>query len=308
MTTTDGESGGAAGPVVSVVIPHYNDLPALDRCLVSMARQTYPRDRTEIIVCDNDSLPAEEIERFLAGRATLAVEPVKGAGPARNRGAGLARGGVLAFIDCDCIADPRWLEEGLAALASADLIGGRVKVFSNAERPTGADLFEQIFAFDFRSYIEDKGFTGAGNLFVTKAVFEKVGAFSNGVSEDLEWSKRAVAKGFRLRYAHDAVVSHPTRPDWPALRHKWKRMVREEFLTRRQSGRGRASWLARQLLVAASPLVHTGKVLRTDFTPAEKSRAIGALWRLRWWRAVEGVRVALENPTPQAVPRGRDES
>ena len=191
-----------------------------------------------------------------------------------------------------------------ASMRRADLRGSCMRNVNL----TGADLFEQIFAFDFRSYIEDKGFTGAGNLFVTKAVFEKVGAFSNGVSEDLEWSKRAVAKGFRLRYAHDAVVSHPTRPDWPALRHKWKRMVREEFLTRRQSGRGRASWLARQLLVAASPLVHTGKVLRTDFTPAEKSRAIGALWRLRWWRAVEGVRVALENPTPQAVPRGRDES
>lgn len=306
MSASDGESASALTPVVSVIIPHYNDLPALNRCLVSIAEQTFPADRTEVIVCDNASLPPEDIERFLAGRARLAVEPVKGAGPARNRGAAIARGDVLAFIDCDCIADPRWLDEGLAALTTADLIGGRVNVFSDAARPTGADIFEQIFAFDFRSYIEDKGFTGAGNLFVPKAVFEKVGGFSNGVSEDVEWSKRAVAKGFRLRYAHEAVVMHPTRPDWPALRHKWKRMVREEFLTRRQAGRGRASWLARQVLVAASPLVHTGKILRTGFTAAEKSRAIGVLWRLRWWRVGEAIRLARENPRAEAVPQSSD--
>lgn len=301
----DGESGR---PEISVVIPHYNDLPALDRCLASVAGQSFPQDRTEVIVCDNASLPVDQIERLIAGRARLVVEPVKGAGPARNRGAASAHGRVLAFIDSDCIADSHWLEEGLKALETADLIGGRVKVFSDAARPTGADIFEQIFAFDFRSYIEDKGFTGAGNLFVTRDVFEKVGGFSNGVSEDLEWSKRAVAKGFRLRYAHEAVVSHPTRPDWPSLRAKWKRMVREEFLTRRQAGRGRLSWLARQVLVAASPLVHSAKIMHTDFSTPEKARAIGALWRLRWWRVGEAVRLARENPRAEAVPQGRERS
>lgn len=306
MTGRNVADGGSGGPEISVVIPHYNDLPALDRCLASVAAQSFPHERTEVIVCDNASLPVEQIERLIAGRARLVLEPVKGAGPARNRGAAAAHGPVLAFIDSDCIADSRWVEEGLKALDTADLVGGRVKVFSDAARPTGADIFEQIFAFDFRSYIEDKGFTGAGNLFVTRDVFEKVGGFSNGVSEDLEWSRRAVAKGFRLRYAHDAVVSHPTRPDWPSLRAKWKRMVREEFLTRRQAGRGRASWLARQVLVAASPLVHSAKIMRTDFSTPEKARAIGALWRLRWWRVGEAVRLARENPRAEAVPRGRE--
>ena len=85
-------------------------------------------------------------------------------------------------------------------------------------------------------------------------------------------------------------------------------MVREEFLTRRQAGRSRTTWLARQALVAASPLVHTGRVLGSPFSLAERLRGVGALWRLRWWRAVEGVRVAIENPAPQAILHGRDES
>lgn len=302
-----GPDGGNV-PEVSVIVPHYNDLASLETCIASLMVQDFPADRREIVVCDNDSLPSETIEAMLAGRARLVVQPVKGAGPARNRGVEAARGDILAFIDCDCVAAPGWLSAGVAALTHADVIGGRVTVFSAAARPTGADIFERIFAFDQQGYVEKKQFTVTANLFTRRDVFERVGDFAIGVSEDVEWSRRAVAKGFRLRYAHDAVVSHPTRPDWPALRNKWKRMVREEFLTRRQAGRGRASWLARQVLVAASPVAHTGKVLASPYTLAERLRGVGALWRLRWWRAVEGVKVALENPTPQAVPRGRDES
>lgn len=289
-------------PQVSVVIPHYDDLAALDRCLAALSRQSFPRERTEIIVSDNASLPEPVLSAAIAGRARLVVEPVKGAGPARNRGVAAAQGDVLAFIDSDCVAGPQWLEAGLAALEDADLVGGRVTVFSDAERPTGADLFEQLFAFDFKTYIEKKGFTGAGNLFCRKATFEAVGGFQNEVSEDLEWSRRAVAMGLRLRYCHEAVVAHPSRPDWAALRDKWKRMTREEYLTRRQAGRGRASWLARQVLVAASPLPHSVRVLRAPFSPGKKLRALGALWRIRWWRVGEAVRLAVENPSARSSP------
>lgn len=290
-------------PEVSVIVPHYADLPALGRCLAALERQSLPAERREIIVCDNGSPVAQEtLEQAIAGRARLVIEPVKGAGPARNRGVAAARGAALAFIDCDCVAEPDWLRAGLAALEDADLVGGRVRVFSEAEHPSGADLFEQLFAFDFKSYIEKKGFTGAGNLFCRKSTFEAVGGFRSEVSEDLEWSRRAVAMGYRLRYCHEAVVAHPSRPDWPALRAKWKRMTREEYLTRRQAGRSRASWLARQLLVAASPLVHSARVLRAPFTPAQKMSALGALWRIRWWRVGEGLRLAAENPAPAAAP------
>ena len=41
--------------MVSVVVPHYADLVGLDRCLATLAAQTYPRDRVEIVVADNGS-------------------------------------------------------------------------------------------------------------------------------------------------------------------------------------------------------------------------------------------------------------
>ena len=45
----------AVATFVSVVIPHYNDLLALTECVRLLELQTYPRDRFEIIVADNNS-------------------------------------------------------------------------------------------------------------------------------------------------------------------------------------------------------------------------------------------------------------
>ena len=42
-------------PLVSVIIPHYNDLDNLHRCLRLLQDQTLPRDAFEIVVADNNS-------------------------------------------------------------------------------------------------------------------------------------------------------------------------------------------------------------------------------------------------------------
>jgi glycosyltransferase involved in cell wall biosynthesis len=63
---------------VSVVVPHFEDLPALDRCLTALVSQTYPGAEFEIVVADNDSPSGrEKVERTLAGRARLVTVTTK---------------------------------------------------------------------------------------------------------------------------------------------------------------------------------------------------------------------------------------
>src|SRR5689334_2549732 len=113
-------------PAVSVVIPHLDDLENLDRCLTLLAQQTYRS--VEIIVVDNGSRVGIEAVRAIAGgRARVVRAPARGAGPARNTGVGHARSAILAFIDSDCRPDPDWIAEGVASLASHDVIGGSVR-------------------------------------------------------------------------------------------------------------------------------------------------------------------------------------
>src|SRR5436189_258200 len=82
------------------------------------------------------------------------------------------------------------LRRGLEALAQADFVGGRMQVLvEDPARPRPAEAFEAVFAFDNRRYVEEMGFTVTANLFCPRAVFDAVGGFGVGMSEDLEWCR-----------------------------------------------------------------------------------------------------------------------
>ena len=128
----------------------------------------------------------------------------------------LARGSVLAFLDCDCQAEPAWLAEGMKALAQAHFVGGRVKVLVDDEtKLTAAEAFEREFAFDIQSYVEKKHFAVTADLFCPRAIFNpgvraiwggffprtKTGAFAHGM--------RASALDTLLRQS--SVIQHAGR-------------------------------------------------------------------------------------------------
>lgn len=287
----------AARRTVSVIIPHYRDLRGLALCLASLQRQTYPRELIEVVVADNASPEGPEaVADVISGRARLIVVEEKGAGPARNGGVAASDGEVLAFIDSDCVAEPAWIEEAVKALPAFDFIGGRVRVLvEDPQSITPVEAFERVFAFDFKTYIEKKRFTGAGNLICSRRVFDAVGGFRTGVSEDVEWSRRAQECGFRLGYAPRAVVGHPARRSWPELLAKWRRINIETFGLSARGPLGRARWLAKALLMPASAVVHSAKVMTSPElrSPRERWRAMGVLFRLRLWRLGDAVRLLL---------------
>jgi hypothetical protein len=165
----------------------------------------------------------------------------------------------------------------------------------DAARPTPAEAFEMVFAFQNRVYVEKKGFTVTANLFCSRAVFDAVGPFKVGVSEDLEWCQRATAKGFRIGYAAEAVVAHPARRDWPALLKKWQRLSEESFALAISKPGGRVKWGLRSLALLPSIAAHTPRVLGSAALTrgVERRRALATLARLRWWRFVDAQRLLI---------------
>lgn len=285
----------AAPSLVSVVVPHYNDLEGLQACHARLEAQTWPRAGFEIIVVDNNSSCGLEAVRRAAPSATVILEREQGAGPARNAGVAASRGQVLAFLDSDCVAEPDWITEGVAALDRYDFIGGQVKVFARApQRPTPVEAYEIVFNFNFRRYIETVGFTGTGNMFVFRDVFDRVGGFRNGVSEDMDWSFRARSLGFRLGYAERAVVGHPARRDWGELERRWSRMLSEHRETARARRFGGWVFAAKAALMPVSILPHAVTVLASPKLAGGRARlgAVAILARLRLWRAVRMLRLA----------------
>lgn len=278
-------------PRVSVIIPHYRDLKGLDACLSALTNQTTMPD--EIVVADNNSPEGEAaVAAVIAGRARLTIVAEQGAGPARNGGVAASSGDILAFTDSDCLPEPQWLANALAALSGCDFVGGAMRVLVADEQAlTAAEAFERVFAFDNRTYVLAKGFSVTANLICPRALFDDVGGFRIGVSEDLEWCQRARAKGYVIGYAADAVIGHPARRTWPEMTRKWGRLDSEAFELALESPGGRWRWLLKSLVLPASALAHTPRVLvsPTLATLTDRLKALGLLYRLRIWRAVDGL-------------------
>ncbi|MFN0023138.1 MAG: glycosyltransferase [Parvularculaceae bacterium] len=275
---------------VSVIVPHFNQMDLLARCLDSLERQTIDRGRYEVIVADNGTPGGIEDLKALYPdvRFTIALE--RGAAPARNAALALATGNAIAFTDADCTVAPDWLHAGLIGLEGADLCGGQVIVTAADERRLSpVEAFERVFAFRQRDYVERKSFAATANLFVRRRCADAIGPFTNGLSEDVDWCRRGVALGFRLAFNDRSIVRHPARRDWSELVRKWDRIILERWngFQRTTPGR-RALWL---VLAAATALSAAPHLLRVLVSPklerlGDRFAAASVLTRIRVWRAV----------------------
>ena len=145
-------------------------------------------------------LPRARRGRRPPRRASRRTRPQPGPGPARNRGVALARAEILAFLDADCIPDPGWLAAILAAFAAdpaCGVLGGAVQVFAETPgRPNAAEAFDLVYGFRQELTIARHDFAATANLAVRRAVFAAVGGFAGlAVSEDMDWGRRAKARG-----------------------------------------------------------------------------------------------------------------
>ncbi|MDB5661567.1 MAG: glycosyltransferase [Cypionkella sp.] len=269
-------------PEAAVIIPHYNDVARLGRCLDRLMVQD--RSGVEVVVVDNGStMPLADLIAAHP-QARFVIEPRKGAAMARNRGVAETSAPRLFFLDSDCLPDVDWLAIARRVCVQSDLVGGAIKVFDETPPPrNGAQAFEAVFGFNYRHYIEKKGFSVTANLLTRRDVFQAVGPFVPGLSEDLDWCHRARDLDYKLTCAEDLRVAHPSRSDWAALRRKWLRLTQEEFGVNGSTFKRRLRWGLKALAMPASIFVHAPKLL---FSPRlggvnERLAGLATLIRLR---------------------------
>lgn len=215
-------------PLVSVIIPVYNDPEHLRLCLQALAQQTYPQDRFEVIVVDNGSDAAADIKGTIRQFANaIALDEEKpGSYAARNKGLTVAKGDAIAFTDADCIPAPDWIARGIAHLqqvANCGFVGGEIEIFwRDRDRPSTVELYESILAFRQQDCIEKHHYSVTANLFTWKKVVEAVGVFDSQLKSngDIEWGNRVYAMGYQQVYAEDVRVAHPALHSFQQLRSK----------------------------------------------------------------------------------------
>lgn len=256
-----------------MIIPVFNDAERLKLCLEALERQTYPKDRYEVIVVDNGSHDSsvEVAESF--GTVLLLKEPRPGSYAARNKGIAVAKGGILAFTDSDCIPDSKWLENGLKAIVDplqCGLAAGRVDLFfKNPEAPTAVEIYESIeLDFSQEKLIETQRFGLTANLFTTQKTLEDIGTFNAELKSggDKDWGKRVFEAGYRQIYAQDAAVKHPARYSWWQLYKRVTRITGGAFDSVKQelSDKDRLKQFAKYIGLAFTPPFRSLIKIRSD--------------------------------------------
>lgn len=286
----------AALPVASIIIPHLNQPDALIRCLTSLEGQNFDDGAVEIIVVDNGSRrPLGDIARqFPNVRFLEQSEP--GPGLARNVGVAAARADRLLFIDADCRAHPLWVRSAVEALNSAEIVGGDVQIdIVDPARRTALESYESVFAYRQSLYITREGFSGTGNLGMTRRIFDAVGPFGGiGIAEDRDWGQRARGLGHITRYVPEMIVYHPARKNFDELAEKWRRHVAHDLVKHRSSGGSVLGWRLRAVAMIVSILPHSLSLLRSPRLSGLRNRirGIGLLARIRMFRCTEMLRQA----------------
>lgn len=104
--------------LLSVVIPYFNMAAYIDECIESVLQSTYKN--LEIIIVDDGSSGEENIRGLQKWKGHPAVRIVQqsneGVANARNKGAGLAQGEFLAFLDADDKIAPDYYSKAIAVL------------------------------------------------------------------------------------------------------------------------------------------------------------------------------------------------
>lgn len=209
-------------PTIDVVIPHYENHPALHRMLDAIAAQDYPRDLIRVIVADDGSATPPEPR---PGVTVVRQEDLGfRAAAARNLGAAAGSGEVLCFLDCDTVPEPGYLAAAVAGHDARTVTVGRRRHRTAAgPLPDPEWLAEGFRATRNLADADDASFRFiiSAVLTVGRELFDSVGGFDGTIvgygGEDWDLGWRLWRAGARFRHAPDAVAWHDG-PDW-AGRH-----------------------------------------------------------------------------------------
>jgi glycosyltransferase involved in cell wall biosynthesis len=198
---------------ISIIVPAFNEEKLIAASLhhINLAGTAF-LDRgweTELIVCDNNSTD-RTAELARAAGAKVVFEPVNQIARSRNRGAEVAQGDWLVFVDADSHPSYELFADVADLIRRGDSLAGGSTVRMDESSFLG-DLLIQGWNLISRV----KRWAAGSFVFCDTAVFREIGGFSEELfaSEEIDLSKRLkrVAKTrdkrFVILHGHPLLTS-----------------------------------------------------------------------------------------------------
>ena len=203
------EEWRAGGPLVTVVIPCYNQAHFLGEAIESVLSQTYPN--LEIIVVDDGSTDntAEVGERY-GNRVRVVRQENQGLSGARNSGFKEAQGEYMVFLDADDRLLPGALATGLRHLdahTECAFVSGYCKVMAADGSPIGEWRHHPADDDPYIALLKKCYIPAHSAVMYRQGVFASVGGFDTSLEacEDYDHYLR-VARKFPIHHHGVPIV------------------------------------------------------------------------------------------------------
>lgn len=234
-------------PTMSIVIPTYNGVEHLKKCLYSIIRNT--NNDYEIIVIDNKREPIVDfINDEFPEIVLIENETNIGVSLARNQGLSLSNGRYIVCLDDDTVVTRNWDSKFIRyfdALSTLGIIGPKSNWASGPQLVKEGEYsnipelesFAQTFDKNTGRLTKTKRLVGFC-LFMRREVIEKIGGFDGSMMcgfDDDDFTLRAYLANFYPVVANDIFIHHtggPTKdmnPEyikmvndgWASFKSKW---------------------------------------------------------------------------------------
>jgi len=266
-----------------------------ERAIASVLNQDAPFAFELIVVS------AAPLEMAGETRFRNVVEPNRNPATRRNRAVSVARGEILAFIDDDAVADPRWLATACAYLGEhPDVLAMGGPDPAPPDSPVPELISDTLLATpwigsgvacheDRRGVFDLKHASDIAlvNLFVRRSAFTGFDETIGYIGEDTGLIEELLSRG-RVVY-HDGVrVFHRRRAfPGPYLRQRWRYRVKTGQLLMRGSTAHRRNPKIRAFLLAGvigllfAPLVAVPYAIATFLLGVRVTKL-----PMRWWPVI----------------------
>jgi hypothetical protein len=175
---------GQEWPLITIVIPSFNQVKYVEETLLSIKNQDYPR--LQVIICDAVSTDGTQdiIHQYKDVFDTIIIEKDRGQSDAINKGFKLAKGDLLHWLNTDDMLGPGSLYAVAAKYleAKADIIAGfcvevdaQQMLILNLPKATQDDFKVEELCKQFDRWLKGHFFYQP-EVFFSRAIWEKTGA------------------------------------------------------------------------------------------------------------------------------------
>ncbi len=202
---------------ISVVIPTYNRLPILKKCLLSLEKQHISShiNGYEVVVVDDGStdntIEYLQVEKSNYPHLKLIHQEHAGPGQGRNKGVENSQGDVIIFIDSDLVVNPHFLTSHANSLLKAWNKYTTKKLFTYGA-VINTSNFTNPESESYKLTDLSWAYFATGNVAIDKDVLLQSGLFDPAFKlygwEDLELGERLRTMGVRLIKCPEAKGYH----------------------------------------------------------------------------------------------------